>query len=288
MNRAVRIAAAVTLSLSLVGASSNIQVLARSAAPSTTTAPASMEKKKRSIKAGGKKRTYWVSAPQDAKDRKLPLILAFHGKTDTGHHFLSTSGLANADAVVVAPDGLGQKDVCDDEFKQAWSPAPYAVTTPEQDFALVDALIANMQKEFDIDPERVYITGFSNGGGFAASVIAERPEPFAAAAIVSAAVRNPVEELRTGLPMPLHIIHGDNDKQVPLEGYNRNYNDKGCKDRTGDVVLDIRDVRDAFLLRSGSTNVSFHEVPGMTHKWVHDEPIDVTEEVLDFFDIALQ
>lgn len=293
MNKAVRIAAAVALTVGFIGASGVTEVLAASTSvtpttAATTTAPASMEEKKRTIKAGGKKRTYWVSAPEDAKERTLPLILAFHGATDTAHNFLSSKGLADADAVVVAGDGLGQEDVCDGKFKQGWSPAPYAVTTPEEDFAFVDALIAKMQKEFNIDPERIYITGFSNGGGFVASVIAERPEPFAAAAIVSAAVRNPVEELRTGLPVPLHIIHGDSDRQVPLEGYNRNYNDKACKDGTGDVVLDIRTVRDAFLLRSGSTNVTFHEVPGMTHRWVREEPIDVTKEVLDFFGVPLQ
>ena len=290
MNKAVRITAALALSVGLISGSSNAEVLAASTTTTSTKVPVpdSMERKERRIKAGGEKRTYWVSAPKDAKDRELPLILAFHGKTDTAKNFLENSGLGHADAIVVAPDGLAKKDVCDDKFKQAWSPAPYAVTTSQQDFALVDALLAKMDKEFNIDPERIYLTGFSNGGGFVASVISQRPKPFAGAVIVSAAVRNSESELRTGLPVPLRIIHGDKDQQVPLEGYNRPTNVKGCKDGPGDVVLDIRDVRSAFLLRSGSTNVSYHEVKGMGHKWIHDEPIDVTDEVLDFFDIPKQ
>jgi polyhydroxybutyrate depolymerase len=54
------------------------------------------------------------------------------------------------------------------------------------DVAFLDAVIARVSREHGVDPERIYVSGFSNGGQMAARMALERPETFAAVALAGA------------------------------------------------------------------------------------------------------
>lgn len=220
----------------------------------------------RSVTAGGLERTYVVSAPESTEP--LPVIVALHGRGDDGYGFLLGTGLSAAHAIVVAPDGIGG----------AWSPAPYAETTVEQEFDMLDAIVADMEENFSAKSSHVYLAGFSNGGGLATVAAARHPEKFAGVATVAAAVRTDPAELSGGKPIDYLNIHGKADIKVPYDGEERS---------GGDTIYGAREVVDAFVQRNGSSARTEHmAVDGMGHGWPTRGAIDVNAELLSFFGLG--
>lgn len=170
------------------------------------------EVERRRIKAAGLDRNYLLSLPAGARQRdRLPVIFAFHGYREDPETTRRTSRLDRADAIVAYMAGVGN----------AWAPAPYAKTTGEQDLAFVDGVLAELGDEFSIDRARVFATGMSNGGGFAAYVGCQRPQDFTGVATVSAAFYERVSEGCSQIPMKLIDFHGTKDSIISYEGGER-------------------------------------------------------------------
>lgn len=227
----------------------------------------------RTVTVNGTEHAYQCSVPAiPAGPDSLPVIVAIHGKGDNGHDFLVGTNLGSANAIVAAPTGSGL----------AWSPAPYAITTVEEDTALIQAIIADIVATYPVDPDRVYLAGFSNGGGFAAVLAVNNPEAYAGVATVSGAIRVDLEEVAHGTPIDYLNIHGTWDDVVPYAGQDRG---------PLGTILPARDVVAAFERRNGDAARTVHiAVDGMSHEWpagiwARGRGIDVTETILEFFGI---
>lgn len=214
-----------------------------------------------------------VHVPDNA-DGSLPILIALHGKGDNGIDFLEGTGLSAARAIVAAPTGRAL----------AWAPAPYASTTLAEDASRIDAIIDDLVAEYGADPERVYLAGFSNGGGLAVALTTVR-ERFAGIATCSAAVRETPDEIAAAAPVDYLNIHGTYDDVVPYNGDLRSpYS--GAED---DVIQAAPAVVEAFTRRNaGAARTEHRRVEGMGHEWptgqwASHRGIDVTREVLDFF-----
>lgn len=163
----------------------------------------------RSIEVEGISRSYIVSLPAGARQREgLPVIFAFHGMGEEAVTMQRHTKLDTADAIVVYMQGVNN----------AWSPAPYAQSSAEQDLAFVDAVRGEIAGEFDIDQARVFATGFSNGGGFAAFLGCHRPQDFTAVATVAAAQYEQVLEGCSTIPMKQIDFHGTDDPVIQYDG----------------------------------------------------------------------
>ncbi|WP_175935078.1 PHB depolymerase family esterase [Corynebacterium sp. Marseille-P4321] len=223
----------------------------------------------RSIDVDGHTRSYHLSVPADAAG-PLPVVVALHGKGDTGGDFLEATGLSALRALVAAPTGVGL----------AWSPAPYAHTTLAQDTALIHAIVDQLEAEYNVDPARIYLVGFSNGGGLAA-LLAARAARFAGAATVSAAVRITPDEIGRGAhPVDYLNIHGTYDDVVPYAGEQRSpYS--GAAD---DTTYGAEAVTAAVATRAGGQGRALHHrAEGMGHEWPRGTRLDAVEEIANFF-----
>jgi len=163
----------------------------------------------RTVEVEGTNRSYVLSLPAGARQREgLPVIFAFHGLSEEAVTMQRHTNLDAADAIVVYMQGVDK----------AWSPAPYAKTTADQDLAYVDAVRAQLIGEFDIDQSRVFAAGFSNGGGFAAFLGCRRPQDFTAVATVAAAQYEKVFEGCSSIPMKQIDFHGTDDEVIQYNG----------------------------------------------------------------------
>lgn len=227
----------------------------------------------RTITVNGLERSYQCSVPV-ALDEPLPVVLAVHGKGDNGLDFLIGTNLGAANAIVAAPTGQGL----------AWSPAPYAVTTLEEDIALIDAITTDLTATYPIDRDRIYLAGFSNGGGFVTALAVSAPEKYAGVATVAGAIRTDLDEIAAGEPIDYLNIHGTWDDVVPYNGQDRG---------SLGLIRAATAVTDAFERRNGDRARAVHiPVEGMSHEWpagvwAHGRGIDVTEEILGFFGIDM-
>jgi poly(3-hydroxybutyrate) depolymerase len=84
------------------------------------------------------------------------------------------------------------------------------------DIAYFDTLIDLLVREHKADPSRIFMTGGSNGGMMAFVYAVTRPERLAAVAPVVASMFT--FEAEPSLPLPILIINGAQDDEVPLEG----------------------------------------------------------------------
>ena len=84
------------------------------------------------------------------------------------------------------------------------------------DIAYFDALIDILVRQHGADPGRVYMTGGSNGGMMTFVYAVARAERLAAVAPVVASMFTMV--VKPSVPLPILIINGAKDDEVPLEG----------------------------------------------------------------------
>lgn len=162
----------------------------------------------------GIERRYLVHIP-DSYDSAapMPLVLSFHGYTDTpDDNSQYTRLIPKADTegfIVVFPQGQG--DV------PGWYTHQGADREWADDPLFVRELIELLQTELNIDPLRIFATGMSNGGGMAGRVGCDLSDVVAAIAPVSAnhVHNDPCHPRR---PVPVFAIHGRADTVTPFEG----------------------------------------------------------------------
>lgn len=163
---------------------------------------------------GGMERTAWVHLPlQVDGSGLLPVIFNFHGYQTSGRSQQRRSGL-NAAAetrgfVTVHPEGA----------HRAWnggSCCGRAQAENVDDVGFVGELLRQLAARVDVDPQRVFAMGLSNGAFLAYRLGCERPETFAAVMVVAGL--NVTAGCFPGRPVPLLHLHGADDPVVPYNG----------------------------------------------------------------------
>lgn len=98
-----------------------------------------------------------------------------------------------------------------------WSHAPNE-TNATDDVGYLNALIDNLLARYPIDPKRVYMTGYSQGGNMTVRFACEHPEKIAAGAVIAATMRKSLERVcAPSVPTPMMFFNGTADDQVPYE-----------------------------------------------------------------------
>ena len=96
--------------------------------------------------------------------------------------------------------------------KRGWQQKPEDLGG--RDLKFFDALLAFAQKEYAIDPKRIYSTGHSNGSAFTYLLWGARPDVFAAIGSSAGGFR----PLYAGKPIPALHVAGEKDEIVPFRG----------------------------------------------------------------------
>ena len=87
------------------------------------------------------------------------------------------------------------------------------------DIGFMEALIKTVTDNYAVDPRRVFLTGFSNGGSMAVRLVLDRPQLFSGAAVVSPAIPESWEdEIKSGASMPMMFVGGTADRVIPYDG----------------------------------------------------------------------
>ncbi|GGV27945.1 hypothetical protein GCM10010182_58570 [Actinomadura cremea] len=165
------------------------------------------------IPMGDWNRPYLLHVPPDRTDgERLPLIVALHGGLNDPQYVREQSGLdAVADArgyAVAYPKGLlgtWNAGAC------CW----FARWAGVDDVAFLDRLIDTLVRQGVADRRRVFLTGFSNGGGMAYRYACERAGRVAGVAVVSGALAVGCTPDR---PISVLAFHGTWDPSVPYHG----------------------------------------------------------------------
>jgi polyhydroxybutyrate depolymerase len=170
-----------------------------------------------SIAVGGVTRTFSAQLPPT---KPAPLVIVLHGNTQTGADMMMRTAwplVARRDRfAVIFPDGLNHAWA---DLRANATRAGGAPPEGTDDVAFIATLIEKFVADGTADPKRVYISGISNGGAMAMTLVCARADLFAAGASV---IMNLTDEAAVtchpSRPRPMLIVNGTADPLVPYEG----------------------------------------------------------------------
>ncbi len=156
----------------------------------------------------GLKRTARVYPGKEADKKPVPLVFVFHGRGDNLQNFTRAVHLHKdwPEATVVYPRGLKRED---EGNMSGWLGAPGREDL-NRDLEFVDRMLIELPKRYRVDPERVYVSGFSNGGRLTFILLAQRPHAFAAFVMIGAL--SP-DLAGASQPRPVMYLFGKNEPQ---------------------------------------------------------------------------
>jgi polyhydroxybutyrate depolymerase len=172
------------------------------------------------IVSSGMTRRYLLYVPKTySPSQPTPLVISFHPAATWPAVEKSISGwndLADKYAfIVVYPAGSGA-------FFGGLGPGPQVFPMePEtlgRDVRFISDLINQLAMEYNVDANRVYVNGMSNGGGMAFVLSCELPGRIAAVGLVAAALPESEVHCADSKPVPTVIFHGTADKLAPYHG----------------------------------------------------------------------
>lgn len=169
---------------------------------------------------------YALHIPVNTKEKK-PLIIFLHGSGEKGNDIEKVK--------IHGPFKYLKTDDLD-----AYVLAPQCPENEEWDNEVLYRLILKIEKENNIDPNRIYLTGLSLGGWGTYNLAFAHPNLFAALVPISGFVDLiQLEQACTIATIPTHIFHGLMDDVVNLDYAIAIY--KELKKCNGNVELTIFD-----------------------------------------------
>ena len=165
----------------------------------------------------GVERSYLLEAPKGAED-PLALVIVLHGGGGNAENAVRMTGFADKarEEGFVAAFPEGSARIGNIRTWNAGHCCAYAADTQIDDIGFLNALMDDINTHIPIDPNRIYVTGMSNGAMMTHRAGIFLSRRIAAIAPVVGAVFG--DEQMTKEPVSALIINGALDKNVPLQG----------------------------------------------------------------------
>lgn len=182
----------------------------------------------RTMTVDGLQRSYLVHVPANLPpDKPAALVLVLHGgggnATITARQTHFDDQADRSGFIVVYPNGTDRARPLLNALGKpgllTWNAGTccgYAVEHNVDDVAFIRALVVQLERDYRIDPARVYAAGLSNGGMMAYRLACEASDIFAAIGPVSAVEIAPA--CNPTRPVAVIHFHGSADQNVPLQG----------------------------------------------------------------------
>jgi predicted peptidase len=217
--------------------------------------------------------------------KKWPLIVGLHGAGRPYDWLMGYNGMidfAQRDGfVMVTPLGYHQRGGFGVPRRTPPPPVVPPPTSPGQAAAspAPEPLPANVselsekdvmnvfeiaRKEFNIDPDRIYLWGHSMGGGGTYHLAAKYPDIWAGLAVAAPAPPANLNTLERFRHIPILVMHGDEDKTIPVA-------------RTREAVARMKQLGMQYV---------YVEVKGGDHSLFISKNREMVSKLFSFFDLT--
>jgi polyhydroxybutyrate depolymerase len=256
----------------------------------------------------GERREYLLYVPVTYdRSRLTPLVISMHGAGGWPTQQMELAGwnhLADSQGfLVVYPSGV-----------EGGGPRVWRVDQGPglaKDVRFISELIDRLEADYNIDPDRIYANGISNGGGMSFALSCELSNRIAAVGMVAAAQTLPWQWCTDHRPVPAIVFHGTADPMIPYQGgrspiaFNLFPNVPSWtaswarRNRCGESPIESPVAADVTRLEytqcADSASVVLYRVEGGGHSWPGGKPlpewlvgstsksIDATSQMWEFF-----
>ena len=261
-------------------------------------------------------REYMLYIPNTIKPQ-APLIFVLHGLGSTNSHIRDYSQMdlvANKNGFVVCyPQGTGStKNTIHTKKGSSFWNVGYEIHKNEvvDDVSFLTSLAIYLQQEYDLDPEKTFCTGMSNGGDMSYLLGCQAPEVFKAIASITGCMMEWIyKSCDDNSPIPVFQIHGTNDNITYYDGDIKNRDRWGaylgvestiqfwvdhnmCSQSIIDTIGFVNNesryiIREKFLNGVDENEVWLHKVIDGGHDWVQkslEKDFNTSEEIWKFFE----
>lgn len=156
----------------------------------------------------------------------FPTILALHGWGASAHDLISIAPLvAGGQVLFLCPQGPVELEPAPGQRAYGWFPMTGGGDVDAASIVgargVLEAFLDDAMARYPIDPERLVILGFSQGGVMAYDLALGRPEKFAALVALSSwlpdVVTKTLSEDASRESLPALVIHGTQDPMIGID-----------------------------------------------------------------------
>jgi len=171
-------------------------------------------------------RRYAIYVPANIDHKKVPIVFELHGGGVYIEDMTGESGYKTpykiwmqiadtAKFIVVYPEGLNGL-----YGKPTWNDCrgDCIVSSQADDVAFIEQLINTIHTQYDVDLNRIYVSGTSNGGLMSLRLAVQRPNTFAAFAVTAASLPAVPSCGNPETAVNILFMNGTDDNHLPYEG----------------------------------------------------------------------
>ena len=165
-------------------------------------------------------REFYIVSPNDlTSDDQAPLLISLHGGADYADANMQYTGfldiLNEKSFVAIFPQGT----VAEGKGDTGWYAGGDCSGLEVCDLSFIERLIDYSVEDLNIDKNRVYVSGFSNGAFMVYTLACFLSDKIAAFAPVSGSMSpDDFQTCNPQRPIPIIHIHGINDDSIPIQG----------------------------------------------------------------------
>ena len=167
-------------------------------------------------------RTYYIKIPTQANENNsLPLLISMHGYGGNALSHINYTNFKNiADRegfYLIYPQGANLPSYLGGSTH--WNVGGFTSKSTIDDLGFINQIIENVSLNYNLNQNRIYATGMSNGGYMSYALACNMSNKIAAIASVTGSMTNDTyNECATTRPVPVLQIHGLRDVIVPYFG----------------------------------------------------------------------
>ena len=258
----------------------------------------------------GLDRYYYIQLAHPEAEGLSSVLFNLHGYGSNAleqMYYTNFNNLANTkenNFILIHPQGAPLNTVLTSSSSH-WNSGGWTIGSTVDDVDFIDTIIKLVSQKYNLNQDRIYSTGMSNGGFMSYHLACNLSSKIAAIASVTGSMsKETYEDCNPTHSTSILQVHGTIDATVPFEGNSalgmRSINDvmdywklyDACDIEPISIVTDYFDIEisvqhDTYLNCLNDVQVELYKIEGMGHRWPNKQRygISATEKIWEFINL---
>ena len=258
----------------------------------------------------GLDRYYYIQLAHQEAEGLSSVLFNLHGYGSNAleqMYYTNFNNLANTkenNFILIHPQGAPLNTVLTSSSSH-WNSGGWTIGSTVDDVDFIDTIIKLVSQKYNLNQDRIYSTGMSNGGFMSYHLACNLSSKIAAIASVTGSMsKETYEDCNPTHSTSILQVHGTIDATVPFEGNSalgmRSINDvmdywklyDACDIEPISIVTDYFDIEisvqhDTYLNCLNDVQVELYKIEGMGHRWPNKQRygISATEKIWEFINL---